>query len=100
MKYLVFAVYDRKAEAYGMPIFFAAKGQAVRAFDDQCNQAGSMMNLHPQDYTLYQIGEYTDSDGLMVPLTSPVGFGTGVDYLKQPPLPMEEPIVSANNGTL
>lgn len=85
MKYSVFAVHDIKAENFGMPVFFAAKGQAIRAFDDQCNAAESLIGQHPQDFTLYQIGEYDDSTGLLIPLPQPTPLGTGVDYVRNQP---------------
>lgn len=86
MKFKIFSVYDLKGEAFGMPLFFAAKGQAVRAFDDQCNDPSSTIAKHPGDYTLMEIGEYDDSNGLLVPLTEPASLGTGVDFKKVNPL--------------
>lgn len=83
MKLMVFAVYDTKAEVYGTPMFFPAKGLATRAFDDQVNNKESLFCKHPQDFTLFQIGEYDQESGLLIPLPSPASLGTGVEYVKE-----------------
>lgn len=80
MKFKVFSVYDSKAEAFGTPIFFAAKGQATRAFDDQCNKPDSPMCMHPGDFTLFEIAEFDSSTGQITPLPTPQSLGTGVEY--------------------
>ncbi len=80
MKFLAFSVYDKAAENYNTPQFFAAKGQAIRAFDDEANREDSPIHKHEEDYTLYQIGEFDDSTGQLVPLTKPVPLGTASDF--------------------
>lgn len=81
MKFKVFSVYDVKSESFGMPVFFAATGQAIRAFDDQCNKPGQVMHDHPADFVLNQLGEYDDTTGQLIPLkVQPLG--TGADFVK------------------
>ena len=60
---MVFAVYDMKAAQYGMPMFMTTRGLATRGFVDACGKAESMLNQHPEDYFLYEIGEYDQSSG-------------------------------------
>lgn len=80
-KLLVFSVFDVKAEVYGTPIFFAAKGLATRAFEDQVNKPDSPIAQHPGDFTLFQIGEFDVDTGMLIPLPSPASLGTGVEYV-------------------
>ena len=82
MKFLAFSVYDRAAENYNTPMFMAAKGQAIRAFDDQANSEDSMINKHPEDYTLFYIGEFDDDTGLLTPANKPQSMGKGSDFKK------------------
>lgn len=89
MKMQVFAVYDSKAEVFGLPLFFTAKGLAVRAFDEQCNNPESQMYKHPGDFTLFHLGEYDQDTGLMVSLPTPTSLGTGVEYKRQSELPIQ-----------
>jgi len=80
MKFFIFSVYDSKAETYGTPMFFPAKGQATRAFEDQANNPESVICNHPGDFTLFCIGEFNSDDGSIVPLDAKTNLGTGVDF--------------------
>lgn len=65
MKLVVVAVFDKAAECFGRPAFFSALGLAVRQFTDEINRAAqdNMMYLHPDDYTLYHMGSFEDTEG-------------------------------------
>lgn len=69
----VFAVRDRQAQAYGNPFFMHTKGLAIRSFTQEVTRkdASNMLNLHPEDFDLYCLGSYDDSDGMLHPLTPP-----------------------------
>ena len=79
MKFKVMSIFDSKAEAYNTPIFVAAKGQAIRAFEDQINTEDSEFNKHPEDYTLFYIGEF-DSDTGQIISTNPESLGVALEY--------------------
>lgn len=79
-KLLVFAVYDSKAEVYMTPMFFPAKGLAIRTFDDQVNNPDSLLNKHPEDFTLFCIGDYDQDTGLLTPLPTPASLGLAVEF--------------------
>lgn len=85
MKSLAFAVYDVKGEAFGMPIFQRTKGEALRAFEDECNREGSMLCSHPEDYSLFLIGEYDQGNGLISPVTH-LQLGTALEAKRAPQL--------------
>lgn len=59
----VFSVYDVKAAAYGQPFFMPTSGGAIRSFGDTCLDQNSMLNKHPEDYSLHEIGEFDDVTG-------------------------------------
>lgn len=82
MKFWVFSVHDSKGETYNTPMFLPAKGMAVRAFGDQANDPGSEINKHPEDYTLFCIGEYETDTGLLVPLKTPQSLGVAIEFLE------------------
>lgn len=67
MKQYIFAVYDTKASMFNQPMFFKAKPEALRAFQDECNRAESAINHHPEDYSLFLLGEYDLESGLITP---------------------------------
>lgn len=68
MKYYVCAVRDRAADVYGQPMFFASIGVATRSFADGVNSGdkNSALCQHPEDFDLFLIAMYDDSDGSFV----------------------------------
>lgn len=81
MKQQVFSVFDSKAETFNTPFFMAAKGQALRGFQDEVNRKDSEIGKHPEDYTLFHIGEVDLETGLITPLTTPNSLGLGVEFV-------------------
>lgn len=67
----IVAVYDRKMDAFGQPIFVPALGVAIRSFQDEANNTTSEIHKHPEDYTLYHLGTYDDSTGQFRNLEKP-----------------------------
>lgn len=65
MRLKVFSVRDMKAEAFLQPYFSPTSGAALRAFGDACEKSESPFHMHPNDYVLYEIGSYDDSDGAL-----------------------------------
>ncbi len=63
MKHNIYAVYDSKAESYTPPFFEHAEGRALRTFADCCNDQGHQFGKHPEDYTIFRLGEYDDNTG-------------------------------------
>lgn len=63
------AVQDRKSELYASPLVFVNDADAIRSFVDAVNRedAQSLIYLHPDDYDLFRIGSYDDSDGVLCP---------------------------------
>lgn len=89
MKLLVFAVFDAAVEAFMVPMFFDAKGQAIRIFSDACNKEGHDFNAHPEDYTLFHIGMYDPKKGLLEPLATPDSMGVALQFVERPPSGLE-----------
>lgn len=83
LKIQIFAVYDKKAVAYNLPIFFHQKGQALRAFTDAVTDEQSPFHKHPEDYCLHHLGEFSDQTGIISPLTNPVPLEEALNCVKQ-----------------
>lgn len=67
----VCAVKDSAADAFGRPFFVPTIGLAMRSFIDEVNNRESPFNAHPDDYTLYEIGDFDDNSGALVSLETP-----------------------------
>lgn len=96
MKLKIFGVFDTKAGAFlSPPMFFGATGQAVRYFSDGVNEPGTAVNRHPGDYRLFQLGEYDDQDGSLIPLEKPVPLGFGTEFVSKDVVSQKFPVVHA-----
>lgn len=78
----VFVVYDSKAEIYEKPFHMQTKGQAVRGFTDVINDKQTPLGQHPEDYTLFHIGEYDNLKGIYSIFESKKSLGIGIEYLE------------------
>jgi hypothetical protein len=66
MKLVLCTVKDRAADAFGRPMFVPSVGVAIRSFSDEVNRDDSenQLNRHPDDFDLYELGEFDDNTGL------------------------------------
>jgi hypothetical protein len=77
----IFAIYDVKTEAYGQPYFANTKGEAIRAFSDIINDITHPLGKHPEDFSLYLIGNYNDKNATLEKLQQPKELGKGLDFV-------------------
>jgi hypothetical protein len=66
MKQIICTVKDRAADVYGRPMFVPSAGVAIRSFSDEINRnnADNQLFNHPDDFDLYELGEFDDNSGL------------------------------------
>jgi hypothetical protein len=66
MKQIICTVKDRAADAFGRPMFVPSAGVAIRSFSDEINRnnADNQLFNHPDDFDLYELGEFDDNSGL------------------------------------
>lgn len=57
------SVYDIKSELWSMPMTAETNKAALRAFGNTVEQEGNEINQHPEDYELWEIGEYDNHTG-------------------------------------
>lgn len=68
MIFKMFVLYDSGVSAYMTPIFARNKGEALRSLSKSVNGAsGSILADHPEQFVLYEIGEFNDETGSVVP---------------------------------
>lgn len=73
------AIHDSKAEAWMTPLFFQATGQAIRSFADAVNQPDSEFGKHPEDYTLFLLGDFDPATGVVEVARTPVSLAVGIN---------------------
>ena len=64
MKYEVFSVYDEKANYYHTPFYARNSEEAKRMFGTACRDKQTLLGNNPEDFTLYGIGFFNDSNGM------------------------------------
>ena len=63
-----------------------SKGEAIRAFSNTVNSPESQFSKHPGDYTLFEIGEYDEETGTLIPHQSKISLGCAIEHKKTPDL--------------
>ena len=78
----IYTIYDSKSESYMRPIFCKTNGEALRIFTDIANDPGHSVGMHPEDYTLFLIGEFSEFDGEIKPSDAKQSLGLALDFTK------------------
>ena len=67
MRLNVYTIFDTATGAYMRPFYMQSDGQATRAFKDLAVAADHEIGKHPEDYSLWRIGQFNDNKGVLVP---------------------------------
>lgn len=59
----LYSIYDSKAEQFSPPQVYHNDLLALRAFEGIVNDDKMFIKKYPEDFTLYYIGNLSDSDG-------------------------------------
>lgn len=79
---LVFTVFDSKAKAYLNPFYMTSFGAAERLFGDMCNEPEHQFHKHPEDFTLFSLGEFNDNNGQFITSETPKPIAKALQYKK------------------
>lgn len=90
MKTKVYSIHDTVAGAYNTPFFMHNNGQAMRAFSDNVNASDSIINKHPEQFALFQIGDYDDQTGEITPLPTVKCLALGSDVIDRDSVPVAD----------
>jgi len=69
MKLKMFSVYDSCARVYQNPFCLHNKNEAIRGFADAVGDEKTNLHKHPEDYILFQVGQWEDDTGTVTPHT-------------------------------
>lgn len=81
---MVYSFYDSAAMAFSTPFFMPNDGLAIRAFQDNVNADKQTNNIaaHPEQFTLFKIGEFDDSKAQLIELQPKKELGVGIAYIQ------------------
>lgn len=77
----VYAVFDKKVNAYMNPQFFRTRGEALRAWMDAVHAEAAPFRRHAEDYVFCRLGVYNDSTGEFACVSPPELSMSAVDCL-------------------
>ena len=73
---IVTAIYDSKVKEYSKPYFFRSREEALRSWMDVVNKEDSDFHRHPEDYTMFELAEFSIEQGAFKNHEAPVSLGT------------------------
>lgn len=82
----IFSIFDAKTNVFSRPFYSLTTGEATRTFTDAVSDPQSMMNRHPEDYFLYEIGQYDDATA-SIEMGAPNALGSASDFKIEGPVP-------------
>ena len=71
----IYSLFDSKLGAYMAPMYFHSRGQAIRSIVDEAGRVDSPLHNHPGDFTLFELGDWNDSNSRFIPLDTPHSCG-------------------------
>lgn len=83
MRLKCFSVYDSKIGAFATPFAMKSKGEALRGWMDVVNDKNTAFNKHPEDYTLFELGEWDDETAQYTNLPAPLAIAPALEYIKE-----------------
>lgn len=81
----MFGVFDLKGKAYMQPFFSGTAGCAMRAFGDAVKDGKSPISAHPEDYQLFELGNFDDNSGVVVAVSPVKVLCSALDYVEEVP---------------
>lgn len=75
-----YAIMDLKMKLFNSPFFTQNSAVATRMFADSVNGENNVVTKHPEDFALYEIGEFDPESGLLV-ASHPVNLGLAVQFV-------------------
>lgn len=83
----LYSIYDSKAEQFSPPQVYHNDMLALRAFEGIVNDDKMLICKYPEDFSLYYIGNFGDSDARYYVATGdesriPILIGRAIDYVQ------------------
>jgi len=82
-KLSVYAVYDSKVQYFHQPMFMRNKGEALRSWELVANEKDHAISRHPEDFNLFELGEYDDQTGQITMHKAPISIGLAAQFKRQ-----------------
>ena len=96
MKLIMFAVWDKKAEAYLPPFWQKNEAMAARIFIQACRDPEHNFGMNPEDYHLFSVCSFDDETGVVTPYMPLRPVVDGLQAVAVQKVPSESPVRSSD----
>lgn len=79
----LYCLYDCVSETYGPPMLHYTRGEAIRVFSDAAASPDAAISKHPEQYTLFEFGEFDLVSGSFLIYDAKVAVINGLDTVRQ-----------------
>lgn len=76
----IFCFKDEKSETYGPPMTVETQGVFIRQIQEQLPQGQAIWSKHPQDFSIFELGEYDIYTGKILLHESKKCLGLVMDF--------------------
>lgn len=84
MKKIITAVKDKKQKAFNFGIVAEDSNvQAIRNFEQACLDKRSILSMYPEDFALYQLGDFETTTGKIKMLKEPMVLAHAHEFAKK-----------------
>lgn len=80
----VFTVYDSKADLWLNPFCMRSRGEALRSWAAVVNDEQSQFCKFPTDFSLFEVADFDDNNGNVIPHVAKVCLGTALEFKSKP----------------
>lgn len=77
----IFVLKDAKSGSYGAPILSVSRGTIIRDLQDELKRGQAVFARHPQDFTLFEVGEYDVENGIITQYDAKECVGLMSDFV-------------------
>lgn len=78
----VFCIYDSKIKDYVQPFYMHHEGEAIRGFENVCNDPNTKFYQYPEDFHLFHLGSFDSATGKFTNLHTPESLGCAIQFKK------------------
>jgi len=76
---VLMSTFDAKVGLFIHQFFVRSTAEGMRVFADEAVRDGSQIALHPEDYSLFRLGELDQTNGMFVSEMAPVQVATALE---------------------
>lgn len=82
MIHKMYSVFDAASQTFGLPFCAITDGLALRSFAEAVNDPSSTLHKYPDQFTLFHVGEFDDSNAFTSIPSTPRSLGLAIEWVK------------------